>query len=144
MPPSSGKTSPGDEEAARIHLDGARDCLAFSEQVVATMSGTHCGWAVTGLFYSAVHLVRAYLRTKGCVISAHQDMRSKYDEYPELRRVKPSYEHLKQQSEQARYYVVPFAASDVAKLRKSVETIANIVIPWLTDGLREYYKRPPG
>jgi hypothetical protein len=133
--------SGGDADAGRIHLKGAYDCIAFSSRVVEHIP-EHCGWAVTAIFYAAVHFVRAYLTSvKGCVITRHEDLRTKYDEYPELRRVKAAYEHLKQQSEKARYYATPFALTDVTSLRRQLETVSKTIIPWLPTALREYYER---
>ena len=106
MKPPSSERSP--ELTAQRHLDGARQNIEFGDRLSETGDEDPIvvGWAITALFYSAVHSVRAMLLAKHKVVaSSHEDVRAYERQYPELKRTNTSYRHLKQQSESARYYL---------------------------------------
>lgn len=123
MPPLASDLSP------EAHLEGAAKNLAYAEWLRAQgrTDSLAVGWAITALFYSAVHAVRAYLLARHNVkVTSHDDVKSFERQYPEIRRTVIDYEWLKQESHSARYYLSPhFTWDDYAKLRKAAEKIDN-------------------
>jgi len=84
-----------------------------NEALYQSISGSaFTDWAVTALFYSAIHLVEAALsappRPRGHVGRLREIAAS-----PALAPVRRHYQELKQRSEDARYNCVPFTAGDV-------------------------------
>jgi hypothetical protein len=78
---------------------------AVRNRVVADVlanSGFH-DWAMTALFYSAVHLVLAYVVQSGGTVTSHGERRSFIHGNPELRSILSAYNELKILSENARY-----------------------------------------
>lgn len=126
-PPASGST----DLDPRSHLDGADANLAFGQAIAAAQPDdpVALGWAVTAVFYAAVHEARAYLRARhGRRIVAHEDMRGVWDAFPEMRAGKAPYTELKQQSESARYYLNrAFTADDVAFLATRYGTLRSLL-----------------
>lgn len=114
---------------AERHIRGAKNNLAFGDALKASGQNdpTTVGWAITALFYSAVHTVRAYLLARHkVVVSSHEDVRSFESKYPELKRTSPSYRHLKQQSEKARYYLFErFTWDDYIDLRVDAQRVLS-------------------
>jgi hypothetical protein len=108
------------------HLEGAEVNLAFGDALrkAGASDPAAVGWAITALFYSALHVVRAYAATKGDVITSHEDMRSLIHARPELKSTHPSYQNLKQQSEKWRYYLdKQFTWADYDEIRKHADRI---------------------
>lgn len=122
------------ELTAERHLEGARCNIAYADSLRdahvsdAEVDPMVVGWAITALFYAAVHAVRAYLRhAKGVVVSSHEDIRKFEEKYPELRRTEVPYKHLKQQSESARYYLNSrFTWTDYEELRKDAVRVLKV------------------
>lgn len=109
------------------HLKGARDNLAFADQLRAVANQDVCviRWAITALFYSAVHAVRGYLVARhGVTVISHQQMRDLERDHPELMKTKVDYDQLKQQSHTARYYLSNrFTWADFDVLRSRAERV---------------------
>ncbi len=91
------------------------------------------GWAITALFYAAVHAVRAYvLEHHGIRVVSHEDVRRLRHRFPELRKTESKYAHLKQQSEAARYYLSDhFTWADFDELRRDAEMVLKTWLPLL-------------
>lgn len=108
-------------------MAGAEANLVFAAGLRAAAVQDHVviGWAITALFYSSVHAVRAYLLARHDVrVAAHEDMRSLLQKHPELKKTHTAYYHLKQQSESARYYLnQAFTWSDYDSLRRDAERV---------------------
>lgn len=105
MPPSPSST---DLAKAQRHAAGAVRNLDFARSLRTGQATdpTTVGWAITALFYAAVHAVRAHLvHRHGEVVTSHEDLRHLKDKYTELNRTLSKYSYLKQQSESARYYL---------------------------------------
>lgn len=85
------------------------------------------GWAITALFYAAVHATRAYLKAcKDIEVSSHDDFRGQLEQYPELKSSRAEYDLLKQQSHSARYYCNPnFTWADYERLLPKANKIAS-------------------
>jgi len=117
----------------RRHLAAVDANLSFADRLVTAPDGDHTtnGWAVTATFYAAVHEVRGYLLARhGVTLTAHKDMRDVYDRHPEVRKVRADYDQLKQQSENARYYLTTlFRPEDVRKFNASFHRIRAMLRP---------------
>ncbi|HEY8692548.1 MAG TPA: hypothetical protein VIR57_07380 [Chloroflexota bacterium] len=75
-------------------------------------------WAVTALFYSAIHWIDAYLATLNVHSYGHVQQ-ARYVE--QIAPIKPLLRHLSQlqrRSEDARYQLLSFTSSDVDGLRQ--------------------------
>ena len=95
-------------------------------------------WAIVFLFYSSLHLVDGYLRTKAprFLSENHGERNRAIDAAPELRQAKPAYRALKALSEQVRYdpRFVP-TGSAFMLAREYAEKIRAIVEPKLQSKL---------
>jgi hypothetical protein len=114
------------------HLDGSKDFLAHADWLRSSgrSDSTTVGWAITALFYAAIHAVRAYLVSeKGEKVTAHMEMRHLYNSYPELKRTQKAYDLLKQQSEAARYYLAVFTWKEFEALRPDAERVLAVWSP---------------
>jgi len=119
---------------AAAHIKASSDHLQHGDRLRA--SGVNdpvtVGWAITALFYSALHAVRAYLKAcKNIEISSHDDHKAKQrHEATELNRTAVDYRQLEQQSQSARYYCNGnFTWDDFDHLRKNANKVANTWIP---------------
>jgi hypothetical protein len=126
-PPASAST----DLSPRAHLDGADANAAFGRALADAhpQDPVVVGWAVTALFYAAVHEARAYLVARhGRRIVAHDDMRAVWSAHPEMQPGRVPYTELKQQSESARYYLNrAFSADDFAFLETKYARIRALL-----------------
>ena len=76
------------------------------------------GWAVTCLFYSALHLVEAYLVQQGLMSGTHRERHVRMLREPNLVSLRSTYNLLKQESELARYECQIFSAEHAARVRQ--------------------------
>lgn len=73
-------------------------------------------WAVTVMFYEAVHWIEAYLATQSCHSSSHHNRSSNIARYPKLRAdatLAADYDTLRVESENARYWCHQHTAAQV-------------------------------
>ncbi len=119
MPPST--------PSADLHLQAARDHIAHGDFLQSTGRNdpVTVGWAITALFYGALHAVRAYLKAcKDVDVTSHEDFSNHARAYPELKRSQVDYDWLKQESQAARYYCNPnFTWADFVQLRKAANKV---------------------
>lgn len=110
------------------HLDVAERFLKLGEAAVA-VGGDHGAWTMVFAFYAAVHWVRAYIRHKdpSAQVASHDDVRTQFDEMPELKKVKHPYDTLKQLSQAVRYYG---ELSQATKELEAALTLARQVKSW--------------
>lgn len=95
------------------HIDQAN----ANEQLSHRLQSTDPEWALTTLFYAAVHWMSAYLGDIGLYPTTHALRRIDINRRPELARVRRRYFFLQAKSVAARYDCVPFSAQDVARIR---------------------------
>jgi len=76
-------------------------------------------WAVTGIFYSGLHYVDAYLATKDIHPSTHAVRTPLVESESNLRRIYAQYRRLKDKSEAARYRVKHFTQTEVERLKEN-------------------------
>jgi len=92
-------------------------------------------WAVTAIFYSALHHVDAYLATKDIHPSFHYKGRDRWvATESNLRHIWNQYRWLKEKSEAARYDVKHFTQSEVNHLKQSEFEIIKSHISKLKQG----------
>ncbi|MCI0455212.1 MAG: hypothetical protein L0Y68_09495 [Candidatus Dadabacteria bacterium] len=85
---------------------------------LALNSTPYLDWVVTGLFYSAIHYIDAYLANfQGIHPYSHEDRDDKVLRY--LRKINRDYRELKDDSKNARYNMRNF----------SVDEIRNVILP---------------
>jgi hypothetical protein len=99
----------------RVHLQQAQHNEAFFAAIDVNSYGD---WAVTVLFYAALHYIDAYLAQRGHFDPGSHDVRDGLiRQYGPTRQVARQYFRLKSFSGTARYYGGRFAMADIAQLR---------------------------
>lgn len=97
------------------HLDWAERNRQFAA-TIKTGAAAHADWAVTAVFYSAVHLLEAYLAGMGEHPGGHGERSQAFQDHSVLVEVWEDYREMKDYSEDARYRCVPFVETDVDRL----------------------------
>ncbi len=98
-------------------LHNERFCLAVVDGLEPSF-GQFYDWAITGMFYSALHYIDAYLdRSLATHPETHADRRRIIARIRQLRPIREQYTLLSRRSQSARYGPVSFAGSDVQNLR---------------------------
>jgi len=89
---------------AQSHYQRYRHNAAFAVRLESALPGDH-DWCCVAMFYSALHLLDAYLATKTFAfpIDSHPNRNRAIAQSPELRRFGTSYRELQDISEQIRY-----------------------------------------
>ena len=79
-------------------------------------------WSVTSLFYSALHLIDAWLddSVRPAHPANHTQRKRLIQTDPVLRLIGSEYLHLEDRSRDARYECAPFTVADVEQLRRTV------------------------
>jgi type IV secretory pathway VirB3-like protein len=104
-----------------------------NETFVATLKDPYWDWAVTGMFYAAVHYVMAYLATQGIHPVLHHVRNSHIHRDPKLNSIYIDYRELQNNSEDARYMervpATAFTQQDVTRLTVCLNKIKQIILP---------------
>ena len=82
-------------------------------------------WAITALFYAALHQLQAYLLQLGVVPSSHVRREAEIRKHAELWPIEEAYKLLRAHSENARYECEPFTRAEFEAIRSS--SYASIV-----------------
>lgn len=116
------------------HIERAENNESFYNQFnLATTP--FIDWAITALFYSALHYIDAYLAKypAGGIHPASHGKREKFlacDNFTQ--NIYPSYRELRDRSEDARYNLISFSPPFVALLEaQEFQTIRKIIRPYL-------------
>ncbi len=88
-------------------------------------------WAITMLFYAAVHYVEAFFSKTGQHLKRHKLRVNAIQANPKLRPIYLDYRELQTYSETARYQAVFFTAADVVPVKKHLENVKNLLTPLL-------------
>ncbi len=89
-------------------------------------------WAITALFYAALHYVEAYFATMKRHSPDHRTRDSAVHRDFKIKGIYNDYNELKNYSINARYYMVPFSESDVRKnLLPRLASIKARILPLL-------------
>ncbi len=102
---------------------------AANEAFASTLDAPSWDWAVSGLFYSALHYVEAYLATKNVHSGSHPVRDSHIQKDTVLKTVYKSYRELKDESRTARYDVVQFSPVDVKRLTATLDQVKRVIFP---------------
>jgi hypothetical protein len=101
------------------------------EEFVASLGvdpGRFTDWAVTGLFYSAVHYIEAYFARGNRHSGDHRARDSEIWRDGQLKRLYEPYNELKNHSITARYLVRTPTAQDLADSRQSLRAIKTEIL----------------
>lgn len=112
------------------HLQKAAHNEAFVVSLGLSTS-PYLDWAVTGMFYSAVHYVEAYLATQGIHSVDHRARDSDIQRKPQLKSLYVPYNELKNHSINARYMTTRFTAADVVGLQPELDIIKRHILQLL-------------
>jgi len=107
------------------HILQAQHNEAFYQ---AIDKNTYSEWAMTVLFYAALHYINAFLDRVGIDPGGHQERDNIVQNRKELRPIWHQYRYLKNRSINARYYCVTFtltqlqqcSGGDLAAIRKCI------------------------
>ncbi len=106
------------------HLQRARDNELLAAQLKADV-GFSNDWAITMLFYSALHYVDAFLAGKRMHPLNHDDRDEEIERNGSLTDIYRHYRRLKDFSRSARYEIANYAKADVHLARTKLEAIKN-------------------
>lgn len=96
------------------------------EQFVAALDSSqsyNLPWAITAMFYAALHHVEGYFAGLGVHSADHRTRDSSIRRDPKLKRIYRHYSELKNFSINARYYMVRFSEADLASLWPHLKAI---------------------
>ncbi len=96
------------------HLTQARHNETFFDHIDAGLFGD---WAVTTLFYAALHYVDAYLATQGVHPKGHVFRDMEVVKYGKTRTIHAHYRRLEDRSSDARYDAASISATEVDTLK---------------------------
>ncbi len=106
------------------HLQIAGNNISFSQSLISEQR--YLDWAVTGMFYAAIHYVEAYLADKNVHSSFHSRRDSAIQQDVNLCIIYDEFSDLKNDSIQTRYYGFIFPLSEiVSRIQPSLNTIRN-------------------
>lgn len=89
-------------------------------------------WAVTGLFYAALHYVEAYMATQNRHSPDHRARDSAIHRDSGISSIYDDYNELKNFSINARYYMIKFTEADVTQtLQPRLDAIKAHILPLL-------------
>lgn len=110
------------------HLRVADELFELAAWLIAARpEGFANGWAVTHVFYAAVHALSAcVLARHGVRAPAHQDRFHWFREYPELRKSEAwDYRLLKTASEESRYRGQRYTVAQYTEFRATAEKLCK-------------------
>ncbi len=93
------------------HLSQAKYNRKFYEDI----KHTYQDWAITGLFYAALHLVDAYLAQKGISVEDHKTRHRYLQMIKDLKPIYPDYRALYDHSVNARYKFVKLSTEEIVQ-----------------------------
>lgn len=99
------------------HLKQATDNEALA-RLIRQGPPEHYAWAVTALFYSAVQYGRAFLVSKGILITSHQQFATHLLRATSDQTLYDHYRHLKDASERGRYDCATFSLAEIDELEQ--------------------------
>jgi hypothetical protein len=84
---------------------------------------TSAGWALTAMFYSALHYTQAYLLKTGVQTDSHGDLFEAIKFDPKLKGIYGQYRYLFDYGFNARYRLIVYGKSDVEKAKPSLDFV---------------------
>jgi HEPN domain len=92
---------------------------------------TATGWALTALFYSALHYVEAFNAKHNCHFSKHEDLNKDIARNPQLAPIFDDYKDLSELSWNARYQAVKYGKDKVTEAIEYHTAVVNCISPLL-------------
>lgn len=106
------------------HLRVARNNEDFSRDLIS--ENRYLDWAVTGIFYSAIHYVEAYLATQAIHSASHRGRDTEIYSDTNLRHIYDEISDLKNDSTQTRYQGYVFSQSEIlSRIRPCLERVKS-------------------
>jgi hypothetical protein len=103
------------------HLDQFQHNDVASQ--VLARAGDNWDWAVTAMFYAALHLCQAYLIRAGLEANSHGSRDRQMLASPQLRPILDQYRALRNDSQEARYECRRFSLEEYESIREGSFTI---------------------
>jgi hypothetical protein len=115
------------------HLRKASDNKTFADSI-ENNNTTEVGWALTVLFYSALHYIEAYNAKYGFHCNTHRQLNDDIARNPVLNPVSDEYSDLQNFSWNARYKAVNYGRNELAECLGYHATIKQHVTNLLEKG----------
>ena len=112
------------------HLRYAEEHESFSNYLIT--QNKYLGWAITGVFYAAIHYIEAFLATVNIHSSQHRTRDSIIAKNENLREVFQDFQELKNYSIQARYYGSQFTSEIVHERLENLKSLKNHILSLTT------------
>lgn len=115
------------------HLSKARKNKEFVESINLD-NPTRVGWALTVLFYSALHYIEAYNAKYSCHCKNHQDLNDNIERNPMLTDISDDYLDLANFSWNARYKAVNYTKKEFEEALQYHAAIEKHITDLIADG----------
>jgi hypothetical protein len=115
---------------SRTHLSRAIENEQFADSLNSS-SSLETDWAITALFYSAVHYVDAYLVVARSKPIDHQERERMIERNGTLSGIFMPYRELKRMSRAARYDIASYGPRELAKAKRLLGEIKAVITPRL-------------
>jgi uncharacterized protein (UPF0332 family) len=93
---------------------------SYNEKFFDDVKDSYQDWALTGLFYSALHLVDAFLSSKGISVENHLTRADFINKIKELKPLYQDYRILYDYSVNARYKMHSFSTENISDTYKNI------------------------
>lgn len=110
------------------HLERARQNEKLAERFAKASNPTCIDWAITLLFYSALHLIDGFLAGKNFHPLNHYERGEEIENNGSLSEIHKDYETLQKMSENARYEIADYSKQDYEKALKRFSRIKQHVL----------------
>jgi hypothetical protein len=108
--------------SSKDHWEQARGNESFYEEIGADRSGTP-DWAITVLFYAALHYAKAAFAHQGITLGSHAELKTTMRN--RFRSVAPVYESLEDASRRARYDCVRPQRDELQRAKQHLSDISD-------------------
>jgi hypothetical protein len=117
----------------RFTKDEHKDKAEQNEQLAATFPVSVCGteWAITAIFYAALHYVDAYFALQGRSYIGHASRNKQVSLDPALCVISDEYKNLYNLSRDARYEVMRLQPGHLTYALNQLDAIKKVICPLL-------------
>lgn len=105
-------------------LAKSRNNKVFAESL-PLKTPTDVGWAMTALFYSALHAINAYLASQNRTCSDHEDRAKEIIYDPKINPIYKDYRDLHSLSQNARYHMNIYGKPQYKEAHESLKNIED-------------------
>jgi hypothetical protein len=114
-------------ETSYRHINWARQNEEFAKSLDPKFN-IDANWAITAVFYAAVHYVDAYFAARGQRPVDHDEREQKLNRDDFFASVRKIYKELKRLSREARYEMAPYGEKEVRQSQALLEHIRSLVL----------------